>query len=217
MGWPEADFLDLGCSKGGSLRWATNRYGGTGLGIDIEPRKVAAAREAGRLAFEGDATKLPAGLSVRFVLMSDFLEHLPSLDVVEQVIGEAARVATDFLLIRHPSFEGRGFLEQIGLRQYWWNWTGHKSHIQVADYCSMFDRLGLQQYTVRYKRRITHSMDESIVPLSAPRDGSAFVRERDGAKPSIPLPAPVWRSQTIVIQLRPMPASEWSDITSRAH
>jgi hypothetical protein len=50
------DFVDFGCSAGGSIVWAARKFGGRrGLGVDINPGKV------------------------RFATMIDFLEHLPTL------------------------------------------------------------------------------------------------------------------------------------------
>lgn len=39
----ESDFLDIGCSTGRSLAWGKKFIGGRGLGIDINPMKVAKA------------------------------------------------------------------------------------------------------------------------------------------------------------------------------
>ena len=41
------DFLDFGCSKGGSMEFAQATFGGRGLGLDIDPAKVAASKAAG--------------------------------------------------------------------------------------------------------------------------------------------------------------------------
>ena len=42
------DFLDFGASKGGSIGFAIEHLGGTrGLGIDLDPNKVAVMRELG--------------------------------------------------------------------------------------------------------------------------------------------------------------------------
>ena len=169
--WTLFDFIDLGCSKGGSLRFCRKRFDARrGLGVDIKPAKVQQTLDAGFDAVLADATKLDVEDAVRFVSMMDFLEHLPGLDVVEASLERAARVATDFIFIRHPSFEGEGLLENLGLRQYWWHWTGHTAHPQVADYCTMFERLGLSQYTILYREPIRDSDHPSVLPVEAPID-----------------------------------------------
>ncbi|MCA9020545.1 MAG: hypothetical protein KDA74_10405, partial [Planctomycetaceae bacterium] len=43
-----ADFLDFGCSTGGSIAFAQKHLGGqNGVGIDIDANKVKKAQEAG--------------------------------------------------------------------------------------------------------------------------------------------------------------------------
>jgi hypothetical protein len=193
--WTLFDFVDFGCSKGGSLDWARRSFKARkGLGVDLDPSKVAQTLEAGFDAVIADATKLEARDAVRFCSMMDFLEHLPGLDVVEASIERAAAVATDFLFIRHPSFEGEGFVEQLGFRQYWWHWRGHTAHPQVAEYCSMFERLGLNQYTIRYRDPITDSDHPSILPVDAPIDQHDYDSALHSPKPRPLPPPPVARS-----------------------
>ena len=53
------DFIDFGCSKGGSIEFAKKSFGvERGVGIDIDPAKVATARAAGHNAMIADARKL---------------------------------------------------------------------------------------------------------------------------------------------------------------
>lgn len=74
--------------------------------------------------------------------MMDFLEHLPNLASVGEVIHSAAESATDFLFITDPSVKGEAYLRSLGLCQYWHNWTGHPTHIAIADYSSCSSTLG---------------------------------------------------------------------------
>lgn len=159
-----------------------------------------------------DATELDAENAVRFVSMMDFLEHLPGLEVVEASIERAATVASDFLFIRHPSFEGEGFVESFGLRQYWWNWTGHTAHPRVADYCTMFERLGLSQYAILYREPIRESSHPSILPLDAPINEHEFDPDRHSPKPEISFARPLWRMQDLLVALRPFSSREWSSM-----
>lgn len=99
----------------------------------------------------GDATELGLEKQVRFVSMLDFLEHLPDLDTVRAAIASAAEAASDFLFIRHPSFEGKEVLADKGLIQYWWRWSGHTAHSRIADYCVIFDLLGALPCAIQYK------------------------------------------------------------------
>lgn len=216
VNWDDYDFLDYGSSKGGSIRHCKGRFHATrGVGVDIDPNKVVKARAAGVDAFVGDATELGISKAVRFVSMLDFLEHLPDLTAVKAAIASAAEVATDFIYIKHPSFEGEELVESLGVRQYWWHWRGHTCHIHVSDYCAMFDDLGLHQYMIRHHVSISDSSHPSVIRTGLRPD----IRGREAAArtdtPFIEFERPIWRRQDIFIALRPFDPDEWRGITRR--
>jgi hypothetical protein len=209
------DFIDLGCSSGGSLRFCQARMEARGVGVDIDPEKVARARAAGVEAYLGDATNLQVDKEVGFVSMMDFLEHLPSLDTVQAVLASASRAATDFLFIVHPSFEGEEYLRLWGLQQYWHAWSGHTAHAQVADYCQMFDRLRLHQYAIRYKHLIRDSSDASIHAVASGVNQGPYDPGLHPPKPDLTFERPLWRSQHIMVALRAFDPAEWRDLLMR--
>jgi len=212
--WSQFDFIDLGCSSGGSLRYCAKRFGARrGLGIDLSAEKADRARAAGFDVVQADALALPPQAQVSFVSMMDFLEHLPSLEVVEAIVGAASRAASDFLFIRHPSFEGEGYLAVLGLQQYWWNWSGHTAHIRVSDYCLMFERLGLGQYLVRYREPVLNSDHPSVIPAQLPKNQREYDPDLHPPKPSVDFEEPLWRAQDIFIALRAFDPHEWLRIT----
>lgn len=214
--WNRYDFIDLGSSKGGSIAFCTKRFGAKrGLGIDLDPEKVGLTRASGVDAVQADAANLQLSKRVRFVSMLDFLEHLPSLDVVEAILAQAAEAATDFLFIRHPSFEGEGLIELLGVRQYWWHWSGHTCHIRISDYCEMFERLGLAQYCIRFHERVENTDHPTLIPLSAPVNSHAYDPEHHDEKPATPLPFPIWRMQSIFVALTPFDADEWRSLVAK--
>ncbi|MBA3421576.1 MAG: class I SAM-dependent methyltransferase [Thermoleophilaceae bacterium] len=211
--WGRFDFLDLGCSRGASTAYCRRRFGARrGIGVDLDPVKVGEAVRAGHEAVQADATTLEVPVPVRFVSMIDFLEHLPGLEAVEAVLGRAASVATDFLYIQHPSFEGEGFVEGLGVRQYWWHWSGHTAHPQVADYCSMFERLGLDRYSIRFRGLVRDSRHPSVIPLGTRKNQHAFDPALHPPKPHLTFARPLWQMQEIVIALRPFRRREWARI-----
>lgn len=215
MNLADFDFLDLGCGHGASTRQAYERWNGRrGLGVDFAPRKIAAAREAGFEVVQGDATDLGVRDAVRFSLMMDFLEHLPTLDHVERAIANAAQASTDFLVIFHPSFEGKEYLTSLGLCQYWWRWSGHKTHIRVSDYCLAFDRLGLNQYLIRYLMPITDSHHPTILTTAEPIDQFRYDPAIHRIRPHVRFVEPVWRAQEIFVALRSFGPEEWGRITA---
>ena len=105
-----ADFIDLGASRGNSLLYCQKLFGGRGVGIDVNPRKVEEARAKGLDVVLADARTLELPRGVRFVSACDFLEHLPDLATAREILAGVARAATDFIFIRHPSFEGEEML-----------------------------------------------------------------------------------------------------------
>jgi len=211
--WERYDFIDLGCSSGGSIAHCAGRFRvERGLGIDIDPKKVHKTLDAGFDAVLGDARSLRLDREVSFVSMLDFLEHLPSLEVAEEILASAAGWARDFIYIKHPSFEGEERGPDLDVRQYWWGWHGHPCHLQVADYCGIFDRLGLSTYTIRYLGRVDTSAHPTVVPASAPAEISANrAAEYDDPSPRS-LSPPLWRRQDIFIALRPYDPEEWKEV-----
>ena len=212
--WSLYDFIDLGCSKGTSIRHCMSRFGvKRGIGVDLNPAKVNSANEAGFDAVVGDARDLRLSERVSFVSMLDFCEHLPDLGSVEEVLAAAAEIAQDFLYIKHPSFEDEIRVEEMGLRQYWWDWLGHTTHIRVNDFCSMFDRLGLSTYMIRYIERISDSSHPSIIPTTMPPDQTGVQAEAITKTPIATFTPPLWRSQEIFVALRAFEPEAWREIT----
>lgn len=205
------DFIDLGASKGGSLRYCSRRFGGRGLGIDIDPGKVAATRGEGFDVVCADATALNVHKAVRYVAAMDFFEHLPDVDTTRLILRSAAEAATDFIFVRHPSFEGEHYLRQMGLCQYWHEWSGHTNHLRISDFCGLFAELDLHAYTIEYIERVGCSSHPSVLPLGF-RNHHEYDPERHGAKNDVPLPESIWRMQHIYVALRELPASTWRAI-----
>lgn len=215
MDWRQYDFLDLGASTGKSLKYCCARFGADqGLGIDIDPTKVDTSLSQGLHVVQADARSLGLRSVVRFVSMMDFLEHLPNLASVGEVIRSAAESATDFLFISHPSFEGEAYLRSLGLCQYWHNWTGHPTHISIADYCTMFEQIGLSRYMIRYREAIHDSEHPSIVPATGPRNSGPYDPPTHGLRERFSLEAGVWRAQEILVALSDAPITEWRGLAA---
>jgi SAM-dependent methyltransferase len=214
--WARVEFVDLGCSRGASLRWCAERLAaGPGIGVDLDPRKVAAARAGGHEAVVGDATDLCLHDEVRFVSMMDFLEHLPTLEIVEAVLASAAEAATDFLYVYHPSFEGEEYLRLLGLQQYWHAWTGHTAHVRIADYCAMLERLGLRRYAIRYDGPVVDSAHDSVHSRESGANQGPYDPARHPPKPLVRFERPLWRAQHLVVALRDFERTEWDDVVTR--
>ena len=207
------DFLDFGASKGGSIDFAIRRLGGTrGLGIDKKPKKVELMSKAGYDCMQADVTKLdyPSD-SVRFVVMSHFLEHLPDLSVAEAAIKSAARVATDFLFIRGPYFDADEYLRAHGLKFYWSDWPhGHPCHLTTAQLRKILLDMGLEDYVMMGCQRITDSSNPAIHPLNSPINQRAYDSEVHSDKPFVRFHRPIYREIVCYVRLRPV--KNWKDI-----
>ena len=195
------DFLDFGAGTGGSLQFCSRRFGGRGLGVDTDPRKVEAAQLAGHAVVLGDLTALPRRPLVRYVSMCDFLEHLPDHDLVQEMLSVAAAVATDFIFIRHPSFEDEAYLRALGLKQYWQDWKGHPSHLLLCDLTAMLREVGADKLRIEYIRPIGDSGDPTILPVDAPPDQHDYDPELHGPKREVTFAKPVHRMLDVTAHL----------------
>ena len=213
--WWKYEFADFGCSTGGSLNHCMKRFGArSGVGIDIDPKKVEKTRAAGFEAALADLHALEGTNCVRFVSMMQFLEHLPSLEEVESVIARAQSLATDFLYIHHPSFEEEHYLLGEGLRLYYHHWSGHTTHVTRDEFFAMFERLGLLQYFVRPIQPIDSSDHEAILPRSAAINQHHYEAETHGEKPSFCFPRPIHQHMEIFVPLRHFDPQEWREIVN---
>lgn len=208
------DFLDLGSGTGESITYCEKKLNAqAGLGIDIKESKVESARENGIPTILGNILEMDVPHRFRFVSMMDFLEHLPSKDDSKKMIKRAAEIATDFLFIRHPSFEDLDYLKELGLKVTWYDWKGHTSLMTVADYCLTFAELGIRTYCMNFRKPIEDSSDKFIVPYDAPIDTVAY-DSKLGEKPKIKFPKPLYGQIDIFVALRPFERAEWNQITT---
>jgi len=208
-------FLDFGASKGGSIRFAQQVLGGERpLGIDIDPKKVARMRSEGFECIEADATALdlPEN-SVRFVVMSHFLEHLPSLDHVRRAIASAAKVARDFLFIQGPFFDADDALEALGLKFYWSDWSGHTCHLTTTMLTSILDDLGLSDVELMYAGVISDSDDPTIHPLASARNQHDYDPDLHPEKPQRVFRPRLFREIVYLVKLGDMDG--WNDLVAK--
>ena len=206
------DFLDFGASKGGCIDFAVRHLGGrSGLGVDIDPKKVARMRALGYDCMEGDITKLdlPAG-SVRFVTMSHVLEHLPDLNAVGLAIANAARVSSHFLFIQGPYFDADCALARHGLKFYWSDWHGHHCHLTTNQLGHLLRDAGLRHYTTMARVRVLDSSDPCVHPAEAPRDRHEYEPGVHPPKPKVTFDPPLYREMVCVVRLRRFDG--WDDV-----
>lgn len=179
------DFVDLGCSTGGSLKYGQKILGGErGLGIDIDPRKVERTRQQGFDAEVMDATQLAHQPdSVSFVTMIHFLEHLPNLDLAAKCIESAIIAAEDYVLFRQPWFDSDAQLAEVDCKFFWSDWSGHTLHLGVGDIAGILTEhaRGMDWAIFGYKQ-VLSSSDPNVVPMSSKRNRHHYDPETDEPK-----------------------------------
>jgi hypothetical protein len=205
------DYLDLGCSEGRSIAFGRQKFlGRRGLGLDLDARVVGIARQAGHDAIVADALAFdPAPHRFDFVTTDHLLEHLPSKAAVSTMIGRLPALARHFAYIATPSFEGEASLRQAGLRQAWMHWTGHPTHVSLADYLEILPALGFEQFEIECVGLVYHSSHSSVVPYSAPADQITYDAAKNGPKPSLYLREKAFVELQLLVQMPGGDASVW--------
>jgi hypothetical protein len=203
------DFVDFGCSSGGSMQFAKHKLGGSrGVGLDIDQNKVDASRRAGFDAHVADVTAIDANSTgtVRFVTMMHFLEHLYTLEMAEKCIRSACSIADEFVFIRQPFFDADDYLAEFGLRLYWSHWHGHRNHMTAADFQRILEDLLSQGQIRRFilfnRTKITDSDDPCVHPLSSPINQHQWEAGKHAPKDYHEFDTGVYREVGAIIQTR---------------
>jgi hypothetical protein len=181
------DHLDFGCSKGGSLAFARKHLGGNqGLGIDIDNAKVQETRAAGFHALNYDILEIPNEQLVRFVVMSHFLEHIPSLALVKQLLRKACVISSEFVYIQQPFFDADSYLFERGLKLFWSDWTGHQNRMTSLELWLALRDLqneGLPiTFSLHAHKPITDSDNPCIHSIESPKDQHDYILGKHPAK-----------------------------------
>ena len=198
------DFLDFGCSSGGSIKWAKKVLGGRrGLGIDIDRAKVETARAAGCDAILFDILDIPPTKLVDFTLLKHFLEHVPDTLRAAKFIRRACEVSREFVLIKQPYFDADGLLFQKGLKLYWSHWRGHPYTMTSLNlYCVLSDlrQSGeIQEFSIHNLGPIVSSDDPAIHPIDSPIDQHGYdAAQHPRKRKNVPLDFPLFR-ETVAI------------------
>ncbi|RFP90972.1 hypothetical protein DZK27_01495 [Rhodobacteraceae bacterium 63075] len=193
------DFVDFGCSAGGSMEFAKKHWGyDNGIGIDIDPRKVEKTRALGFNAEIADLTK-PMSFSgkARFSILAHVLEHIPNARMAAQIMRTAAMISSEFILIRQPWFDSDGPLAQKGLKLYWSDWDGHTNHMSSLQLYLPLKRMQdeglISAFSIWGNTPVKGSGDSVVVPLDSPLDRHHYDPETDMPKADIEFDFPCYR------------------------
>lgn len=217
LAYGKYEFVDLGCGAGGSLDHCMRRFGSTlGLGLELDAELVEEARCSGYDAVVADVTQveLPKHC-VRYVSAMDFLEHLADEATAVGVLERLSPAARDFLFIRHPSFEDVDYLEALGFKLCWTDWTGHPNMMRLSDFKRVFERFGWNDYVVIPRLQITDTSHDQVLVLDDPRDVTKFDERLHSPKRIVGFDRPIFSQFDIIVRLNPdMDESAWQQVIS---
>lgn len=173
------DFIDFGCSKGGSITFAKKRFGGiNGLGIDINAHKIQMAIEAGHNAIVFNIHDIPNSKIVNFVIMSHFLEHVSNLEDVKAFIRKACEISKDFVYIQQPFFDSDCYLFERGFKLFWSDWKGHPNHMTSFTLWLILKELKKEGFPIEFSlhayKKIIDSKDSCILLTSTDTDQNFY-------------------------------------------
>ncbi len=176
------DYIDFGCSKGGSLAFAKKRFDGhRGLGIDIDQSKVEQTIAAGYDAISYNIHDIPDEKLVRFVVLSHFLEHVPNPKDVKAFIRKACTISSDFVYIQQPYFDADPYLFERGFKLFWSDWYGHPNRMTSLELWLMLRDLKQEGLPITFSlhahKSITDSADPRIHPLASPFNQHDYAAE----------------------------------------
>lgn len=182
------DYIDFGCSKGGSLEFAQKRFGGRkGLGIDVDSAKVERTRHAGFAAVTYDINDIPDKKMVKFVVMSHFLEHIPNHRDVKNYIRKACAISNDFVYIQQPFFDADSHLFTQGYKLFWSDWTGHPNRMTSLELWLVLRDLVREglclNYSIHAYKPIEHPSNPCVHPLTSPIDQHEYNSDIHPHKP----------------------------------
>jgi hypothetical protein len=201
------DFLDFGCSSGGSLDYYAKIFNAKkgGLGIDKDPKKIASAHGSGHDVIQCDVTKLEVEGSVRFVVMSDFLEHVPDLETVTLILWKAVSISREFVFIRQPYFDADPYLFHLRLKFFWSDWKGHPNRMTILEFHNIikeiFDKKAIKRFSFYGRSKIKSSADLSIHNIWSPTDQHEWEKSEHPPKKSTRFKFDVFKQLVVVIDI----------------
>ena len=207
MDFTQYEFLDFGCSIGGSLKKYSKlfRAQGKGLGLDINPEKVKKANSNGHEAIVCDIRELKLSNCVRFILMSHFLEHLPGIRDVRSILAVACHAAREFVFIRQPYYDADTYLFRLGLKLYWSDWSGHPNNMTCLEFHNILAPMlrdnRMSRFCLYGFGTIQNSMSSEIHNLDSPTNQHDWDPEKHSEKRYVEFDLPVYREVIVLIDI----------------
>lgn len=196
------DFIDFGAGTGGSIDYCQRRFGGIGMGLELNQKKVQEARDRGFEVFESDITDLPGKKEVKFVSMMDFLEHLPDLRTVDSMIEVACNSAREFVFINHPIFDEEEYLDSLGYKLYFHDWSNHTVHPSLGFILNSLTRRGAESMDIRFRKEFSDASHDAVLPKGAPSDTHRYDQDLHGPKSDFKFDRVLYEQVHIIARLK---------------
>lgn len=194
-------FLDVGCKIGGSFE-ISKKFGynkNEGLGIDINESSVKNFTNKGYNGMVADATNLPfEDDSFELVIFSHVIEHLPNEELGKKCFDECLRVSSKYLFLALPFFDEDSYLNSLGLKTFYSDWTGHKNKITLSKIIKDY-LIGLD-YEIKMVKKLNNSNHKEILPINTPKDSFDYDFKLHGKKSEIIFDRDIWREFSILIK-----------------
>ncbi|QXD32530.1 hypothetical protein [Candidatus Pelagisphaera phototrophica] len=203
----EFEFLDFGCSSGGSLKLYGKTFNaeGKGLGLDIDPNKVEQTIKSGFNAKVCDITNIDISSKVRFTIMHHFSEHIPSIFDFTKIVQQAVKVSREFVIIRQPFFDADPYLFQNGFKFYWSNWKGHPNHMTMLEFTNLLNPLCLKgkisSFSIYGIGPVRSSDSNLIHNIDSPVDQHHWSHKKHSKKLSLMFDQPVYAETFVLIDI----------------
>ena len=143
---------------------------------------------------------------MRYVTADNVLEHLADLEQVEDALRAAQSIASEFIYVRHPSFEDEDYLRSLGVSGSWVHRTGHRAHVRIVDFLGMAARLGIDRVEIIPVGLMVDTSDEEIVPLGTPKNDLTYDPTKHAAKPDLTFDREVYYAFDILFHLARRPS-----------
>jgi SAM-dependent methyltransferase len=195
------DFIDLGCSEGGSFDIGYKLAGPNGLGIDLSDAKVEKAKKLGRNVIQGDITQVDLpDHSANLVICSHVLEHLKTKEAIQKTVEQAIRLAKRNVHFRGPWFDADDYLAKHDLKCYWSDWHGHPSHVKTWELGQLLEPYK-QKVTWAFIDQILDSNNDCILHISTEQDQHHFDPKIHPEKPYVEFAQTIFREWVCEVQV----------------
>ena len=160
------DFIDIGCSKGGSYRFIQKKFKySNGIAIDIDSRKVKISLENKIPAIKLDASQMNIFNDNACYLISivNVLQYLPNINTIENMLKESLRVASKTIYIKGPMYY-EDYLSELGFHFFWSYWKGITYLIEPDTIISIMKKYNINNYELNFqeKHRVLNSNNPCI-------------------------------------------------------